>query len=621
MLRNLSTFFLRTLREDPADAEVNSHKLLVRAGYIRRCAPGIYTWLPLGLRTLRKIEDIVREEMDAMGAQEVHFPGLIPADPYKATNRWEEYGPTLFKLNDRKGGDYLLAPTHEEMFTLLVKDMYSSYKDLPATLYQIQTKYRDEARPRAGLIRGREFVMKDAYSFDIDDEGLDASYQAERDTYERIFQRLGLRYVIVSAMSGAMGGSRSEEFLHPSPIGEDTFVASPGGYAANAEAVTTPVPEAVDASGVSAPVEVPTPDAPTIEALVDLLNERYPREDRPWTAADTLKNVVVTLTHPDGERELLVVGIPGDRDVDMKRLEAAVAPAEVDMASDSDFEPHPELVRGYIGPTVLGPNSPRRVVDEEGNTSGSVRYLVDPRVVEGTVWVTGANAEQHHVLNLVMGRDFTADGTIEAAEVRDGDPAPDGSGALSLARGVEIGHIFALGRKYARSLGLTVLDENGRARVVTMGSYGIGVSRVMAALAEANHDEHGLIWPIQVAPYHVHVLATGKDDAVFSTAAALAGDLDAAGFEVLYDDRRRVSAGVKFADSELLGVPFTVVVGRDLARQGTVEIRDRRSGGRRSVPAGDAAAEVGAELRAALARVPDGAGAGRPDPGPASGRG
>ena len=363
MLRNLSTFFLRTLREDPADAEVNSHKLLVRAGYIRRTAPGIYTWLPLGLRTLRKSEDIVREEMDAMGAQEVHFPGLIPAEPYKATNRWEEYGPTLFKLSDRKGGDYLLAPTHEEMFTLLVKDMYSSYKDLPATLYQIQTKYRDEARPRAGLIRGREFVMKDAYSFDIDDEGLNASYQAERDTYERIFQRLGLRYVIVSAMSGAMGGSRSEEFLHPSPIGEDTFVASPGGYAANAEAVTTPVPEAQDASGVPAPLEVPTPDAPTIESLVDLLNDQYPREDRPWSAADTLKNVVVTLTHPDGERELLVVGVPGDRDVDMKRLEAAVAPAEVEMAGDTDFETHPELVRGYIGPTAIGPNSPLRRVE------------------------------------------------------------------------------------------------------------------------------------------------------------------------------------------------------------------------------------------------------------------
>ena len=499
MLRNLSTFFLRTLREDPADAEVNSHKLLVRAGYIRRCAPGIYTWLPLGLRTLRKIEDIVREEMDAMGAQEVHFPGLIPADPYKATNRWEEYGPTLFKLNDRKGGDYLLAPTHEEMFTLLVKDMYSSYKDLPATLYQIQTKYRDEARPRAGLIRGREFVMKDAYSFDIDDEGLDASYQAERDTYERIFQRLGLRYVIVSAMSGAMGGSRSEEFLHPSPIGEDTFVASPGGYAANAEAVTTPVPEAVDASGVSAPVEVPTPDAPTIEALVDLLNERYPREDRPWTAADTLKNVVVTLTHPDGERELLVVGIPGDRDVDMKRLEAAV--------------------------------------------------------------------------------------------VREGDLAPDGSGPLHLERGIEIGHIFQLGRKYAKALGLTVLDENGKTQVVTMGSYGIGVTRVMAALAEANCDDKGLSWPAQIAPFDVHVLATGKGDEVFETAQSLGEQLDAAGLDVLVDDRRKVSAGVKFKDYELVGVPFGLVVGRSLA-DGQVEIRVRATGETIVVPVEEAVARL-----------------------------
>ena len=607
MLRNLSTFFLRTLREDPADAEVNSHKLLVRAGYIRRSAPGIYTWLPLGLRTLRKIEEIVREEMDAMGAQEVHFPGLIPAEPYKATNRWEEYGPTLFKLNDRKGGDYLLAPTHEEMFTLLVKDMYSSYKDLPATLYQIQTKYRDEARPRAGLIRGREFVMKDAYSFDIDDEGLNASYQAERDTYERIFQRLGLRYVIVSAMSGAMGGSRSEEFLHPSPIGEDTFGASPGGYAANAEAVTTPVPEPVDASGVPAPVEVPTPDAPTIEALVELLNEKYPREDRPWTEADTLKNVVVTLTHPDGQRELLVVGVPGDRDVDMKRLEAAVAPAEVEMAGDTDFETHPELVRGYIGPTAIGPNSPLRRVErlDDGTEvlTGSVRYLVDPRIVEGTSWVTGANTDKKHVLDLVMGRDFTADGTIEAAEVREGDPAPDGSGPLHLARGIEIGHIFELGRKYSQALGLTVLDENGKARVVTMGSYGIGVSRVMAALAEANHDDKGLSWPVQIAPYHVQVLATGKDQAVFDVAEQIASALDADGVEVLYDDRRRVSAGVKFADAELLGLPYTLVVGRDLAKEGTVEIRDRRTGERRSVATDAAAAELSATVRTALEAV------------------
>lgn len=584
MLRTLSTYFLRTLREDPADAEVDSHKLLVRAGYVRRTAPGIYTWLPLGLRVLRKIEDVVREEMDRMGAQEVLFPALLPADPYKATNRWEEYGPTLFKVVDRKGGDYLLAPTHEEMFTLLVKDMYSSYKDLPTTLYQIQTKHRDEARPRAGLIRGRDFVMKDAYSFDIDDEGLEASYLAERETYERIFTRLGLEYVIVSAMSGAMGGSRSEEFLHPSPIGEDTFVRSPGGYAANAEAVTTPAPAPVDASGIGPARVVPTPDAPTIESLVDLLNSEYPREDgRAWTAADTLKNVVVRLTHPDGSAELLVVGVPGDREVDMKRLEAAVAPAEVDMAVDEDFEAHPELVRGYIGPQAIGPNSPARTVDENGAASGSVRYLVDPRIVEGTSWVTGANLDRHHVLDLVMGRDFGVDGTIEAAEVREGDEAPDGSGPLHLERGIEIGHIFALGRKYSQALGLNVLDENGKSRVVTMGSYGIGVSRVLAALAESNHDDAGLAWPARIAPFDVHVLATGKDDEVFNTARELAERLDASGLDVIFDDRRKVSAGVKFADAELIGMPLALVVGRGLA-SGVVELRERASGERAEVP-------------------------------------
>ena len=605
MLHRLSTSFIRTLREDPADAEVASHRLLVRACYIRRAAPGVYTWLPLGLRTLRKIEDIVRQGMDAMGGQEVHFPALLPAEPYQATGRWDDYGPTLFKLHDRKDGDYLLAPTHEEMFTLAVKDLYSSYKDLPAIVYQIQTKYRDEARPRAGIIRGREFVMKDSYSFDIDDAGLAAAYQAHRDAYERIFARLGLDYVIVNAMAGAMGGSHSEEFLYPCEIGEDTFVRSSSGYAANAEAVTTVVPEPVDASGIGPARVVDTPDTPTIDSLVELCNRAYPRSDgRAWTAADTLKNVVVTLIHPGGERELLVVGVPGDRDVDMKRLEAAVAPAEVEMAGDTDFETHPELVRGYIGPTAIGPNSPlRRVEKREDGTevlTGSVRYLVDPRIVEGTSWVTGANTDKKHVLDLVMGRDFTADGTIEAAEVREGDPAPDGSGPLHLARGIEIGHIFELGRKYSQALGLTVLDENGKARVVTMGSYGIGVSRVMAALAEANHDDKGLSWPVQIAPYHVQVLATGKDQAVFDVAEQIASSLDADGVEVLYDDRRKVSAGVKFADAELLGLPYTLVVGRDLAKEGTVEIRDRRSGERRSVPADAAAAELSSTVRAAL---------------------
>ncbi|WP_444662235.1 proline--tRNA ligase [Cellulomonas sp. CW35] len=597
MLLRLSTLFVRTLREDPADAEVASHKLLVRAGYIRRAAPGIYTWLPLGLRVLAKVEAVVREEMAAAGAQEVHFPALLPREPYEATGRWTEYGPNIFRLKDRKGNDYLLAPTHEEMFTLLVKDLYSSYKDLPLSIYQIQTKYRDEARPRAGLIRGREFVMKDAYSFDVDDAGLEASYEAQRLAYQRIFDRLGLEYVIVAATSGAMGGSRSEEFLTPTAIGEDTFVRSPGGYAANVEAVTTVVPEALPFDDAPAAHVEDTPDTPTIDTLVALANERFARPDRAWTAADTLKNVVLALVHPDGERELVVVGLPGDREVDLKRLEAAVAPAEVEAAGDADFAAHPELVRGYIGPAVLGPNADGRAADDPGRTA--VRYLLDPRVVAGTRWITGANEPGRHVFDLVAGRDFTADGTVEAAEVRAGDPAPDGSGPLELARGIEIGHIFQLGRKYAAALGLTVLDQNGKAQVVTMGSYGIGVTRVLAALAEANHDDKGLAWPAHVAPAHVHLVATGKDQAVFDAADELARGLEARGVEVLYDDRPKVSPGVKFADAELFGVPLVVVVGRGLA-DGVVEVRSRAGGDGENVPVADAVEVVAGRVAALL---------------------
>ncbi len=594
MLLRMSTLFLRTLREDPADAEVPSHRLLVRAGYIRRAAPGIYSWLPLGLRVLGKVEQVVREEMAAAGAQEVHFPALLPREPYEATGRWTEYGPNLFRLKDRKEADYLLAPTHEEMFTLLVKDLYSSYKDLPVTLYQIQTKYRDEARPRAGLLRGREFVMKDAYSFDSDDAGLEASYAAQRAAYQRIFTRLGLDFVIVAATSGAMGGSHSEEFLMPTEVGEDTFVRSPGGYAANVEAVTTPAPAALPLDGPAARVE-DTPDAETIEALVALANDRFPRADRPWTAADTLKNVVFALKQPDGTRELVVVGLPGDREVDPKRLEAALAPAEVEPAGEADFTAHPELVRGYLGPEVLGATHTGR--------EDAVRYLLDPRVVAGTRWITGANVAGRHVVDLMAGRDFVGDGFIEAAEVRAGDEAPDGSGPLELARGIEIGHIFALGRKYAEALGLKVLDVNGKAVTVTMGSYGIGVSRAVAALAETNHDDAGLAWPAPVAPYHVHVIATGREDEVFAAAEEIATGLDAAGVEALYDDRRKVSPGVKFADAELLGAPVLVVVGKSLA-DSVVEVRLRRPADA-GLPAGERPEAVRVPVADAVAHVAD----------------
>ncbi len=583
MISRMSTLFVRTLREDPADAEVPSHRLLVRAGYIRRAAPGIYTWLPLGLRVLRRIEGIIREEMDAIGAQEVSFPALLPREPYEATGRWTEYGDGLFRLQDRKGADYLLGPTHEEMFTLLVKDLYGSYKDLPLSIYQIQTKYRDEARPRAGILRGREFTMKDSYSFDVDDAGLEASYQKHREAYIKIFDRLGFDYVIVKAMSGAMGGSGSEEFLAKAEVGEDTYVRCTNcDYAANVEAVETRplaavASEADSWGGAPAAHAEQTPDTPTIGTLVDHLNEKFAREDRPWTAADTLKNVVFSVRHPDGTTEALAVGLPGDREVDMKRLEAVLGEGVVfEPFGEADFAARPSLAKGYIGPGALGEKA-----------EAGVRYLVDPRVVDGTRWVTGADVSGSHVLDLVAGRDFTPDGCIEVAEVKDGDPCPKCDGTLASARGIEMGHIFQLGRKYAEALDLQVLDENGKLVTVTMGSYGIGPSRAVAAIAENTLDEIGLCWPRDVAPFDVHVIATGKDDAIFEAAAELATDLDAAGVAVLYDDRPKVSPGVKFKDAELIGVPTIVTVGRGLA-DGMVEVKDRRTGERTAVPVGSA---------------------------------
>ena len=581
----LSSLFLRTLREDPSEAEVDSHKLLLRAGYIRRAAPGVYTWLPLGLLVKAKVEQVVREEMNRAGAQEVFFPALLPREPFEATNRWTEYGDNLFRLQDRKKADYLLAPTHEEMFTLLVKDLYSSYKDLPVCLYQIQNKYRDEARPRAGLLRGREFVMKDAYSFDVTDEGLRAAYQSQRDAYERIFTRLNVDYVIVKADAGAMGGSASEEFLSPSPIGEDTFVRSAGGYAANVEAVQTVAPKATSIDGLPAAVVHPSPNTPTIATLVDLANANVARADgRAWTAADTLKNVVLALTSPEGKRSLVIVGVPGDRDVDTKRAEAAFSPNEVEAANDEDFERNPELVKGYIGPVKNG----QAVLGLEG--SSKIRYLLDPRVVDGTAWITGANEKEKHVFELVKGRDFGADGVIDIAEVRAGDQAPDGSGPLELARGIEIGHVFQLGRKYAEALGLQVLDENGKLVTVTMGSYGIGVTRLVAVLAEANRDDKGLIWPESVSPADIYIVAAGKDDHVFEAAEKLAAEFEAAGKTVMLDDRQKVSPGVKFSDAELIGVPNVIICGKGL-ENGEVDFWNRRSGDRRSVPLNSVVAE------------------------------
>jgi len=585
----MSTLFLRTLRDNPVDAEVPSHRLLVRAGYIRRAAPGNYTWLPLGWRTFQRVENIIREEMDSIGAQEVHFPALLPREPYELTGRWTDYGPNLFRLQDRRGVDYLLGPTHEEMFTLLVKDLYSSYKDLPLWLYQIQSKFRDEARPRGGLLRGREFVMKDSYSFDIDDEGLQRSYDAHRNAYIKTFDRLGLPYVIVSAMSGAMGGSKSEEFLFPCEIGEDTFVqCDVCDYSANTEAVRIGVPIVTDSSTDNLATHdasrvSQTPNTPTIQTLVDLFNSRddLKRSDRQWAATDTLKNVLVNLRHPDGRLEPLAIGVPGDREVDTKRLEAFIAPAELEPFDETHFAANTALVKGYIGPGALGTNQP-----------SGIRYVLDPRVAIGTAWITGADKPGHHVMNLVHGRDFTADGIIDVADVRDSDPCPNCGGQLMIKRGIEIGHVFQLGRKYAEVLGLTVLDNNGKPRVVTMGSYGIGVSRAVAAIAEATHDELGLRWPREIAPFDVHIVIAGKgQDETAATAQNLATQLDSRGLRVLLDDRGGVSPGVKFKDAELIGNPCIVIAGRGVAN-GVVEIRNRQLGTASEIAIADAAEHI-----------------------------
>ncbi|MFI6013051.1 proline--tRNA ligase [Streptomyces sp. NPDC051243] len=560
-VQRMSQLMAKTLRDDPADAEVLSHKLLVRAGYVRRTAAGIWSWLPLGKRVLANVERIVREEMDAIGAQEVLLPALLPREPYDATGRWDEYGQELFRLKDRKGGDYLLGPTHEEIFTLLVKDQASSYKDMPVILYQIQHKYRDEARPRAGILRGREFLMKDSYSFDVDDEGLAHSYALHRQAYQRVFERLGLDYRICAATAGAMGGSKSEEFLAPAGAGEDTFADCPNcDFAANTEAISYEL-KPVDAEGVAALEEIPTPDTPTIETLAAHLGVQ---------ASETLKNLLVKV---DGE--IVAVGVPGHREVDMDKVEAHFAPAVVEMVTEADFAGRPDLVRGYVGPQGRGEK---------------VRYLADPRVAPGTSWITGANKEGVHAKNVVAGRDFEVDEYVDVVVVQEGDPCPNCGTGLKLDRAIEIGHIFQLGRKYADALKLDVLGQNGKPVRVTMGSYGIGVSRAVAALAEQTADDKGLCWPAEVAPADVHVVAAGK---ALQTELALdvSEKLASAGLRVLCDDRAGVSPGVKFTDSELIGVPQILVAGRRAA-EGVVELKDRRTGEREELTVDEAIARL-----------------------------
>jgi prolyl-tRNA synthetase len=561
----MSSLFLRTLRDDPADAEVDSHRLLVRAGYIRRVAAGIYAWLPLGHRVLRKVEQIVREEMDAAGAQELLLPIIQPLELWERTGRDKAYGPLMFRLEDRKETGYCLSPTAEEVITTLVAQEYGSYRDLPVNLYQINWKYRDELRPRFGLLRGREFLMKDAYSFDADLDGLKQSYRAMHDAYWRVFERCGLTFRAVEAQSGEMGGSESREFMAVAAVGEDDFVwCTNCDYAANVEAARrdhswhhTEVPAAEE---IPAMEEVHTPDLPGIAGVAEFLHVEPSR---------MLKTMVVEV---GGKLGFALV--PGDREVNEYALAAALAPKPVRLFTDEDFEAHPELPKGYIGPHFPGADV----------------VIADPSVRAEHGWVTGANRVDHHVRNAVLGRDFDVDIWADIVTIVTGDRCPKCGHALSVDRGIEVGHVFQLGTKYSEVLDARYTDEHGEQHPMVMGCYGLGITRTVAAIAEESHDEHGLSWPAVVAPYDVHLIAVpGRGEqapSVIAQADRVYDALRAAGRDVLYDDRD-VSPGVKFADADLVGVPVQLIVGAKGVARGVIERKIRATGERDELPLDD----------------------------------
>jgi prolyl-tRNA synthetase len=563
----MSQLFLRTLRDDPSDAEVDSHRLLVRGGYLRRVAAGIYSWLPLGQRVLRAVAEIVREEMDAAGAQEVTLPIAQPLELWQRSGRDVAYGPLMFRLEDRKGTSFCLAPTAEEVVTELVAGEYSSYRDLPVNLYQINWKYRDELRPRFGLLRGREFLMKDAYSFDTDLEGLRASYQAMYDAYHRIFERCGLTFRPVEAQAGEIGGDVNHEFMAVAAVGEDDFVWCPAcDYAANVEAATrAPAAGAGPAGDHAPPMEkVHTPGLPGIESVAELLGVAH---------GEMLKCIAFEMAG-DGGPEIGLALVPGDREVNEHGLRRALHGRPLRLLTDDDFDARPDLPRGYIGPH---------------HPAASV-VVADPAVEHAAEWVTGANETDHHVRHAVLGRDFDVDVWAPIVVVRTGDACPRCGGPLSVDRGIEVGHVFQLGTKYSEALGALYTDERGESHPMLMGCYGIGVSRIVAAVVEEHHDEHGIAWPRSLAPFDVHLVALpGKGAAagdVRAEAERLYHELSRRRLAVLYDDRD-ASPGVKFADADLLGMPVQLIVGAKGLARGVAERKVRATGARDEVPIGD----------------------------------
>lgn len=550
---------LATLKEVPADAEIASHRLMLRAGLIRRTASGIYSWLPLGKRILNKVEAIVREEMDLAGAQEVLLPGVHPAELWQASGRWEKYGPELLRIKDRHQRDFCLSPTHEEVITELVKNEVRSYRQLPANFYQIQTKFRDEVRPRFGIMRAREFIMKDAYSFNTNFTSLLESYQEMYDAYVRIFDRIGLDYRAVVADNGSIGGEGSHEFHVLADSGEDTIVFSDDGpYAANLEKATTVAPAARPAPAEEMRL-VDTPNTRTIKALVEQFG--LPIEK-------TIKTLVVDAT-PGSGHELVALLIRGDHALNaVKAARHPLVAEPLRMADETQ-------IRAAIGagPGSLGPvNMPIPVV-------------VDPEVAALSDFGAGANIEDQHYFGINWERDVALGEVADIRNIVEGEPSPDGKGKLTIARGIEVGHIFQLGTTYSEALGATVLDENGKANPMFMGCYGIGVTRVVAAAIEQNHDDKGIIWPDSIAPYQVAIVPIGyrKSPSVRETADALHDELEAAGFEVLLDDRDE-RPGVMFADMELIGVPHRLTIGARSLERSVVEYLHRATANEQEIP-------------------------------------
>jgi prolyl-tRNA synthetase len=562
----MSTLFARTLREAPAEAEVASHRLLIRAGYIRKLMAGVYTWLPLGLRTLRKIASIVRDEMDAAGAQEIRMPIILPAEPWKITGRWEAYGDLMFKLKDRHQRELGLGPTHEEAVTPLVAGESSSYRDLPVNLYQIDWKYRDELRPRFGLLRGREFLMKDAYSFDRDEESMRRAYQVMVDAYRIVFDRCGLTYEMVEADPGQIGGDVNHEFISVAPVGEDEFVTCENGdYAADVEAASARPPDPLPPSPLQPVEEVSTPGRSSIQAVSELLG-------RP--GSEMLKCIL----YDAGGRTVAVL-VPGDREVNESKVARAMWPAPVRLFEDEDFRSR-GLLKGFVGPQGL---------------TEDVTVIADHSVRGGRDWVTGANTPDTHATGVNLDRDFRVDRWEDVSQVKAGDQCPVCGGTLRIDRGIVVGHTYQLGTRYSKPLKATFVDEDGTEQPYQMGCYGIGITRIVAAAAEQCNDEGGLRWPRALAPYDAVVVPTNMDhDEVVEAAERLYVELGQRGLEVVIDDRD-VTAGVKFADADLMGFPIQVVVGKRGIDSGKADLKVRATGERSQAPlpeAADAAARL-----------------------------